>query len=153
MQLAEGKPWEEDVAGTLNGASYAAIGYFGASIPGLRTVGKRTMCPIQRVAVDALTTTLASIITDVQEGLTGSSSFQDGTNTRVRGVLRTVLDAVPPPFGQDEATWAAVDQDDHRSHSLDRRCRRATGRRRPSVTADIETLATIAPIRTRRPDL
>src|SRR5699024_12716600 len=25
-QLAEGKPWEEDVAGTLNGASYAAIG-------------------------------------------------------------------------------------------------------------------------------
>lgn len=143
-QLAEGKPWEEDVAGTLNGASYAAIGYFGTSSLAYELLGRHNI-PIQRVAVDTLTTTLAGIITDVQEGLTGSASFQDGTNTRVRGVLRTVLDAVPPPFGQDAATWQ-------------RWIKQATGHTRSIAAAavrlaeadehvaDIDTLATIGPV-------
>ena len=46
-----------------------------------------------------MTNVLAAIVTDVQKGLSGSTSFQEGTNTRLRGVLRTVLESVPPPFG------------------------------------------------------
>lgn len=142
-QLAEGKPWEEDVAGTLNGASYAAIGYFGAASLAYELLGKHDV-PIQRIAVDALTTTLASIITDVQEGLTGSTSFQDGTNTRVRGVLRTVLDAVPPPFGQDEATWQRwIKMTTGHTRSIAAAAVRLADA--DEHTADTETLATIAP--------
>ena len=141
--LAEDKPWEEEVAGTLNGASYAAIGYFGAASLAYELLGKHDV-PIQRVAVDALTTTLASIITDVQEGLTGSTSFQEGTNTRVRGVLRTVLDAVPPPFGQDEATWQRwIKMITGHTRSIAAAAVRLADA--DEHTADTATLATIAP--------
>ncbi|APX31745.1 hypothetical protein BH708_02330 [Brachybacterium sp. P6-10-X1] len=142
-QLAEGKPWEEDVAGTLNGASYATIGYFGTASLAYELLGKHDV-PIQRVAVDALTTTLAAIITDVQSGLTGRASFQDGTNTRVRGVLRTVLDAVPPPFGQDEATWQRwIKMTTGHTRSIAAAAVRLADA--DEHTADTDTLATIAP--------
>lgn len=141
--LAEGKPWEEDVAGILNGASYATIGYFGTASLAYELLGKHDV-PIQRVAVDALTTTLAGIITEVQEGLTGSTSFQDGTNTRVRGVLRTVIDAVPPPFGQDADTWQRwIKMTTGHTRSIAAAAVRLA--QADQASADVETLATIAP--------
>ncbi|MDN5893519.1 MAG: PD-(D/E)XK nuclease family protein [Nocardioides sp.] len=141
--LAEGKPWEEDVAGTLNGASYATIGYFGTASLAYELLGKHNV-PIQRVAVDTLTATLASIITDVQEGLTGRASFQDGTNTRVRGVLRTVLDAVPPPFGEDAGTWQRwIKMTTGHTRSIAAAAVRLAEADHPGV--DIDTLTTIAP--------
>src|SRR5699024_7173778 len=95
-------------------------------------------------AVDALTTTLAGIITEVQEGLTGSTSVQDGTNTRVRGELRTVTDAAPPPFGPDADTW-------HRwikmttGHTRSIAAAAVQLAHADEASADVETLATIAP--------
>lgn len=141
--LAEGKPWEEEIAGTLNGASYATIGYFGTASLAYELLGKHNV-PIQRVSVDSLTATLASIIIDVQEGLTGRSSFQDGTNTRVRGVLRTVLDAVPPPFGEDAATWQRwIKMTTGHTRSIAAAAVRLAEVDDPGV--DIDTLTTIAP--------
>ena len=141
--LAEGKPWEEDVAGTLNGASYATIGYFGTASLAYELLGKHDV-PIQRVAVDALTVALASIITEVQEGLTGRASFQDGTNTRVRGVLRTVIDAVPPPFGEDAETWQRwIKMTTGHTRSIAAAAVRLA--QADQASADTETLATIAP--------
>lgn len=142
--LAEGKPWEEHVDDRLNGASYAATGYFGISSLAYEVLHKHQI-PIQRVAVDALTTTLADIVTTVQDGLTGSTSFQDGTNTRVRGVLRTVLDAVPPPFGEDENTWATwIKQVTGHTRSIAAAAVRLADS--DSRDIDLATLATIAPV-------
>ena len=36
-----------------------------------------------------------------------SSWTQEGSNTRLRGVLRTAVDVIPLPFGGDEAAWTA----------------------------------------------
>lgn len=142
--LSEGKPWEEYVDDKLNGTSYAAIGYFGISSLAYEVLHKHHI-PIQRVAVDALTTTLADIVATVQDGLTGSTSFQDGTNTRVRGVLRTVLDAVPPPFGEDEDTWAMwIKQVTGHTRSIAAAAVRLS--ESEDRDADLATLATIAPV-------
>lgn len=141
--LAEDKPWEEVVNGKLNGASYAAIGYFGTASLAYELL-HRHQVPIQRIAVDALTNTLASIITEVQGGLTGSASFQEGTNTRVRGILRTVLDAVPPPFGEDADTWSTwIRMTTGHTRSIAAAALRLADS--DGVEADLATLATIAP--------
>ena len=143
--LAEDKPWEEDVRGKLNGASYAATGYFGISSLAYELLGTHGV-PIQRIAVDAMTNVLASIVTDVQEGLSGSTSFQEGTNTRIRGVLRTVLVSVPPPFGEDAETWATwIKMITGHTRSIAAAAVRLAGT--DEITADIDTLATIAPTR------
>ncbi|MGP4915556.1 RecB family exonuclease [Brachybacterium tyrofermentans] len=143
--LAEDKPWEEVVRGKLNGASYAATGYFGISSLAYELLGTHGV-PIQRIAVDAMTNVLASIVTDVQEGLSGSTSFQEGTNTRIRGVLRTVLVSVPPPFGEDAETWATwIKMATGHTRSIAAAAVRLAGT--DEVTADIDTLASIAPMR------
>ena len=143
--LAEDKPWEEIVGGKLNGASYAATGYFGISSLAYELLGTHGV-PIQRIAVDAMTNVLASIVTDVQEGLSGSTSFQEGTNTRIRGVLRTVLVSVPPPFGEDAETWATwIKMITGHTRSIAAAAVRLAGT--DEITADIDTLATIAPMR------
>lgn len=142
--LAEDKPWEEAVGGRLNGASYAAIGYFGISSLAYELLGKHGI-PVQRIAVDAMTNVLATIVTDVQEGLSGSTSFQEGTNTRIRGVLRTVLETVPPPFGEDAETWATwIKMATGHTRSIAAAAVRLA--ETDEVTADVDTLATIAPI-------
>src|SRR5699024_7818283 len=83
-------------------------------------------------------------ITEVQEGLTGSTSFQDGTNTRVRGVLRTVINAVPPPFGQDADTWQRwIKMTTGHTRSIAAAAVRLA--QADQASADVETLATIAP--------
>lgn len=143
--LAEDKPWEEVVRGKLNGASYAATGYFGISSLAYELLGTHGV-PIQRVAVDAMANVLASIVTDVQEGLSGSTSFQEGTNTRIRGVLRTVLVSVPPPFGEDAETWATwIKMATGHTRSIAAAAVRLA--ETDEVTADIDTLASIAPLR------
>nr|WP_255719180.1 PD-(D/E)XK nuclease family protein [Brachybacterium sp. ACRRE] len=141
--LAEGKPWEETVNDRLNGASYASIGYFGIASLSYETLHKHDI-PIQRVSVDALTGVLASIVTTVQSGLTGSTSFQDGTNTRIRGVLRTVLDAVPPPFGEDAESWSTwIKMTTGHTRSIAAAAIRLADS--DGAEADLDTLATIAP--------
>lgn len=142
--LSEGKPWDEFVDDKLNGTSYAAIGYFGMASLAYEVLHKHHI-PIQRVAVDALTTAVAGIVETVQDGLTGSTSFQDGTNTRVRGVLRTVLDAVPPPFGEDEDTWSMwIKQVTGHTRSIAAAAVRLS--ESEDREADLATLATIAPV-------
>lgn len=143
--LAEDKPWEEVVGGKLNGASYAATGYFGISSLAYELLGRHDV-PIQRIAVDALTNVLAAIVTDVQEGLSGSTSFQEGTNTRIRGVLRTVLESVPPPFGEDAGTWETwIKMTTGHTRSIAAAAVRLAGT--DQIAPDVDTLATIAPLR------
>ena len=57
--------------------------------------------------VTALSRTLAHVVLAVQRDLAGSTSYQDGVNTRLRGALRTAVATMPPPFGGDAQAWSA----------------------------------------------
>lgn len=95
--------------------------------------------------MDNITAVLAAIVADVQNGLSGADSFQNGTNTRIRGVLRTVLDAMPPPFGEDAETWATwIKMTTGHTRSIAAAAVRLAETEQISV--DIDTLATIGPL-------
>lgn len=103
----EAKPYEgSDIDGHLSLNSYAATAVFGLSSLAAEQLAKHG----QRVgpaSVKALTALLASVVLDAQDTVTnGVHDWQYGANTRLRGVLRTSLDIIPLPFGEDEEAWA-----------------------------------------------
>ena len=102
--MTEAKPWDVVVDGKLNGAAYAATGYFGMASLAYDYMTEHDV-PVQKVSLPLFAETLAGIVSEVQESLSGSHDFQGGTNTRVRGVLRSVLDSYPAPFGKDAEAW------------------------------------------------
>lgn len=102
--MTEAKPWDVVVDGKLNGAAYAATGYFGMASLAYEYLTEHNV-PVQKVSLPLFAEALAGIVSEVQESLSGSHDFQHGTNTRVRGVLRSVLDSYPAPFGKDAEAW------------------------------------------------
>lgn len=103
-KLTEDKPWEVTSYGVLNGNSYASTGYFGTASLAYEYMGQHGV-PVQKVTLPLFAEALAGIVSEVQEALSGSTSFQDGTNTRIRGVLRSVIEFYPAPFGGDADAW------------------------------------------------
>lgn len=102
--LHDGKPWEETVGDGLNPTSYAAMAAFGMTelaVDSLHEHGQK----ITGTTVKSMAQTLAWIVGRSQANLTGTNSLQDGSNTRIRGALRTTLKTLPPPFGQDAQAW------------------------------------------------
>lgn len=102
--MTEGKPWDVVINDKLNGSSYAAPGYFGMASLAYEYMNEHNV-PVQKVSLPLFAETLAGIVSEVQQSLSGSTDFQGGTNTRVRGVLRSVLDSYPAPFGKDAEAW------------------------------------------------
>ncbi|GAB2733908.1 RecB family exonuclease [Nocardioides pakistanensis] len=102
--LSEGKPWDETVNGRLNPASYAATAVFGTVTLAYEELHKAGV-GISKANIDALATTFAHIVATAQQGVTGVESYQDAANTRLRGALRTVIDANPLPWGGSQADW------------------------------------------------
>lgn len=102
--MTEAKPWDVVVGDQLNGSAYAATGYFGMASLAYEYMVERDV-PVQKVSLPVFASALAGIVTEVQKSLSGSTDFQGGTNTRVRGVLRSVLDSYPAPFGEDAEAW------------------------------------------------
>lgn len=104
--LVEDKPWEETIGGNLNPNSYAATAVWGLASLAYEEISKSDVYEKPtRALIDGLTVTLGYMVDKVQNGLTGISSFQDGTNTRLRGALRSYITANPIPFGKDRAEW------------------------------------------------
>lgn len=107
----EGKPWETDGSGRMDGhlamASYhatAVIGTASLAAEQLHAAGQKVAPSTMR----ALTAVLADVTLESQSAIThGSTDWGEGSNTRVRGALRTVLDILPLPFGGDQAAWDA----------------------------------------------
>ena len=102
----ESKPYEgSEVDGHLSLNSYAATAVFGLSSLAaelLVNAGQK----VGPTAVKALAGVLASVVLDAQAVVTnGSRDWQEGSNTRLRGVLRTAVDVIPLPFGKDEDAW------------------------------------------------
>lgn len=116
----EDKPFEETVQGELNPNSYAMTAVFGlASLAHDLLVAHGQ--PITGRTVPAMAHTLSSIVLTAQGNMSGSANFQRGLNTRLRGALRSVVEATPPPFGASVEVWAQWhDQAAHRVTSIAR---------------------------------
>lgn len=102
----EAKPWEATVGGELNLASYAATATIGLSSLAAELLSENGQ-KVGPSTVGALTGQLAKVVLDAQAEVTGGSrDWSEGSNTRVRGALRTVIGIVPLPFGGDADAWA-----------------------------------------------
>ena len=106
-QIIEEKPWEPLTGnGELNPNSYGAMAVFGLTTLAVEQLHNAGI-PLSKTYVSALAQTLHYVASAGQEEWTGSRSLQDGASTRIRGALRTVIDTLPLPFGQDEDAWTA----------------------------------------------
>jgi putative RecB family exonuclease len=101
----EGKSWEPTLPdGRLNTNSFAATSVFGIvdlAVTELHKAGQ----PIKVRSVKALSQTFTQIIDTVHQEVRGRASFQSGLHTRLRGALRTTIETMPLPFGEDSAAW------------------------------------------------
>jgi len=105
--LREDKPWEQTAGpdGRLNPNSYSATAVFGIVEMAVELL-HRGGVPLRPSVVTALARTLAHVVLTVQRDLSGSTSYQDGVNTRLRGALRTAVVTMPLPFGRDAEAWS-----------------------------------------------
>ena len=105
--IVEAKPWDETLEdGSLNYNSYGAMAAFGLAelaVESLHAAGER----VTARSVRALGATYAQMVARAQGELGLRPSAQDGSHARLRGALRTSLVLSSPPFGADEAGWAA----------------------------------------------
>lgn len=101
----EGKSWEPTLPdGRLNTNSFAATSVFGIvdlAVTELHKAGQ----PIKVRSVKALSQTFTTIIDTVHQEVRGQASFQSGLHTRLRGALRTTIETMPLPFGEDGSAW------------------------------------------------
>lgn len=104
--FSEDKSWFPESGGLVNANSYAAMGVFGTVSLAYEELVKAEV-PLSKDALDGLTQTFAQIVRGVQYELSGSTKWEDGLNTRLRGLLRTFIDTHPLPFGGDAAAWDA----------------------------------------------
>ena len=105
--LCEDKPWEQTAGpdGRLNPNSYSATAVFGIVEMAVELLHQAGV-PLRPSVVTALSRTLAHVVLTVQQDLSGSASYQDGVNTRLRGALRTAVATMPLPFGRDAQAWS-----------------------------------------------
>jgi putative RecB family exonuclease len=107
MQVrAEGAVYDEQVNGALNLNSYAAMavaGIVSEAFEHLTQTGQQ----ITGESLARFTDVLAGIVLRAQYATTGQISFQRGAQTRLRGLLRTILPNRPAPFGRPAAEWEA----------------------------------------------
>ncbi|WP_192496683.1 RecB family exonuclease [Pseudoclavibacter sp. CFCC 13796] len=106
--LSEGKPWDEMLNDDLNIGSYAAQGAF--AILNRATAALKQAYPgqsIKKAQIETLAVLLAKIVRAGERHVTGRFSWQSSANTRVRGLLFTVMESTPLPVGGDADGWRA----------------------------------------------
>lgn len=106
--LHEGKPWDELSNNDLNIGSYAAGAVFG--LVNRATALLRQSFPdatIKRGQIRQLAVLLAKIVQTGEKHITGHTDWQSQANTRVRGLLFTVLESTPVPSGGTVDDWKA----------------------------------------------
>lgn len=103
---AEGDRYQTEIDGKLNPRSDAATAAFGLTSLAVEELSKAGVA-VQGATVRALTYTFVRIVGDAQHQLGGTRSTSDALNCRLRGALRTTIETMPMPFGQDAAAWDA----------------------------------------------
>ncbi len=104
--FSEDKAWEPESRGLLNGNSFAATAVFGMVSLAYEEIVKADVA-LSKDALDGLSQTFAVMLRPTQHELSGSSSWMNGLNMRLRGLLRSFIETHPLPFGQDAAAWDA----------------------------------------------
>lgn len=90
-------PYEAEVNGDLNLNSYSGLAVAGLVSHAFEHLRSQSV-PLGPAAVDSFARVLAGIVLRVQLRTTGSTSFQAGANTRLRGFLHLALETFPAPF-------------------------------------------------------
>lgn len=104
--ITEGKPFDVTVEGELNPNAYAATAVFGLASLAVEELHKAGQA-INKGNVTSLAQTFHHVVSKAQNSWTGSTSLQEGANTRMRGALRTVIETMPLPWGEDADAWAS----------------------------------------------
>lgn len=110
--MTSNRPWREakpydgsDIDGHLSLNSYAATAVFGITTLAAEQLATHDQ-KVGPGTVTGLASVLATVVQRAQAQVTeGSQDWQEGSNTRLRGVLRTSLDVIPLPFGQSPEQW------------------------------------------------
>ncbi|PPG02765.1 hypothetical protein C5E06_09960 [Pseudoclavibacter sp. RFBI5] len=106
----EGRPFDEIVNGPggvplLNLNSYAATGVFGlVGLAGESLTKAGVAAPTQEQIL-ALARVFARMVQRAEAGITSATSWSSGANTRIRGLLRSVLEQRPLPVGAGPEAW------------------------------------------------
>lgn len=106
-KFVEANRYDNEVNGALNGNGVTATAVFG-----LTTMAADILVRANQkigASLPPFVATLAGIVGEVQARHSDNKSMSAGLNTRIRGVLHSVL-AMPgtePPFGADAAAWVA----------------------------------------------
>lgn len=105
----EAKPYDgSDIDGHLSLNSYAATAVYGLTTLAAELLVKAEGQKVGPTQVKLLAGVLGSVVLDAQAQVTnGSRDWQEGSNTRLRGVLRSAIDVIPLPFGKGVADWEA----------------------------------------------
>lgn len=101
----EAPSYEEDAGGQLNLNSYAAMAVSGLVSEAVDHLEQHQQ-PIRPESISKLADVFAGIVLRAQLQISGQANFQRGANTRLRGLLRTIIAHRPAPFGQDANAWA-----------------------------------------------
>lgn len=106
IRLTDTKPFYEMELGHFNLSSYAAIGVFGVTSMAYEIVRDSEEVELTTESIQSVTRVLAHIILTAQHRMVGDhSGWQEGSNSRVRGLLHTILKDDPLPFGADAQGW------------------------------------------------
>ena len=100
----EAKTWEEVVEDRLNCNSYAAMAVCGLVVEATDALTAANMV-LSPETIAAMSATLAAIVTEAQKHLDGQTSTATGLHSRLRGLLRSTLPLLPPPFGAGDGDW------------------------------------------------
>jgi putative RecB family exonuclease len=103
--IKEAPPYELTAGGELNPNAYAATAIFGLASLAVEELHKAGQ-GITKSNVTSLAQTFHYVVSKAQFSWTGSTSLQDGANTRMRGALRTCVETIPLPWGEDADAWA-----------------------------------------------
>ncbi len=95
---------DADVEGILNARSNSALAVTDLAAFTISELAKAG-APINNGSVNSLLDTLATIVQNVEFALTGSTSYQSGTNRLVRIALKQVVESLPLPWWEDFAAW------------------------------------------------
>lgn len=101
----EAPSYEESANGQLNLNSFAAMAVSGLVSEAVDHL-EQNQQPIRPEAISKLADVFAGIVLRAQLQVSGQANFQRGANTRLRGLLRTIIAHRPAPFGQDANAWA-----------------------------------------------
>lgn len=108
----EGRPFDEIVNGPggaplLNLNSYAATGVFGLVGLAAESLTKAGVAAPTQEQTLALARVFARMVQRAEAGITGGTGWSSGANTRIRGLLRSVLEQRPLPVGAGPDAWTA----------------------------------------------